>query len=46
MAVAERRVIAAANCHERDHYDKLIGSNLALKRLYEAVKETIDNAWH
>ena len=37
MAVAERRIVTEAVCHERDHFDKLIGSNLALRRLREAV---------
>ena len=37
MGVAERRIVTEAVCHERDHFDKLIGSNLALKRLREAV---------
>lgn len=37
QAVAERRIVTEAVCHERDHFDKLIGSNLALKRLREAV---------
>lgn len=46
LAVAERRFVTEAVCHERDHYDKLIGSNLALKRLREAIDEDIFNSWH